>query len=93
MSTEIVLTIDQAFRQAKATAHDYLMDAYKIMSEGYDSWEMADVIALAHIMALDFNNTALCIKLQEIRDVLDTSLLQQRPDTKACHKGPAECCN
>ncbi len=64
--------IDNAFRQASMTADDYLTKAMDILKGWEVKYTLQDAIALAHIMALDFNATILHTKLQEIRDAIES---------------------
>jgi hypothetical protein len=69
---EITIDFTEATRQAGLKADDYLSKAYRILKEdyGYEDWTVRDAIELAKIMAQDFNTTATCIKMQEIRDAI-----------------------
>lgn len=72
MTREIDLSIDNAFRQAKMTANDYLLASIDILESTLDKdkCNARDAIALAQVMATDFHTTIMGLKLQEIRDAL-----------------------
>lgn len=46
---------DGYMRQAVMTAHDYFIDARKILKDAEVEFTTADIIALAAIMAMDFH--------------------------------------
>lgn len=84
MNNEIDISTEHALTQAGYTAETYLNSAIHILSEKEVKYTTQDAIALAHIMALDFNATIKHIKMQEIRDSLDglTSISNSLDDIK-----------
>lgn len=71
MSAEVKIDILEAFRQASLTAANYLDQAYEILDKGINDYTASVAIALANIMALDFNNTMDNIKMQELGDAVN----------------------
>lgn len=70
MSSEIAITIDNAFNQAKLSAEEYFDEAYKYLHEKFGENKIDCAIELAKIMAQDFHTIMICAKLQEIRDAI-----------------------
>ena len=64
------LSPTDAMRQAGMTADDYLSKAFKILKDDYEDWTIRDAIELGKIMAQDFHTSMMCLKMQEIRDVI-----------------------
>jgi hypothetical protein len=46
---------DSYMRQAVMTAHDYFIDARKILKDAEVEFTTSDIIALATVMAMDFH--------------------------------------
>ena len=72
MSRDVDMTIEGAYSQSKTTADDLLSAAISILVErfGEGEWTTKDAIELCKVMTSDFNNSMICMKLQEIRDIL-----------------------
>ncbi len=69
--SEVQLDITGAVRQAVMTADDYLSKSYEILHGEYDNWTVRDAIELSKVMAQDFHTAMMCMKMQEIRDVIN----------------------
>lgn len=70
MSKELDITIENAFKQARMTADDYLGSAIDILDKHKIPWKTSDAVELAKVMAMDFNTAIMATKLQEIRDAI-----------------------
>ena len=70
--SEVELDLDGLMRQAIMIADDYLSKAYAILEREYDGWTVSDAIALAKVMAQDYNTGVMALKMQEIREALYT---------------------
>ncbi len=88
-NTEFSLTTIQAFEQAKMTAHDYLFsakDTLRKTCEENEPFSISDCIELAKVMAMDFQTSMYCAKMQEIRAMLSCisgdldSIAQRMPE-------------
>lgn len=71
MSREVLITIENAFSQARMTADDYLGSAIDILDKHEMPYKVSDAIELAKVMATDFNTAIISMKLQEIRDAIE----------------------
>jgi len=71
VSREVLITIENAFSQARMTADDYLGSAIDILDKHEMPYKVSDAIELAKVMATDFNTAIISMKLQEIRDAIE----------------------
>ncbi len=67
--SEVMLDATGAMRQAGMTAEHYLNAAIKILRDNQKgNFAMSDAIQLSKVMAMDFDTSMMCMKMQEIRD-------------------------
>ncbi len=70
--SEVMLDATGAMRQAGMTAEHYLNAAIKILRDNQKgNFAMSDAIQLSKVMAMDFDTSMMCMKMQEIRDAID----------------------
>lgn len=68
---EMTIGFSDAMDQAVGTAEYYVNKANRYLENWGKDYTIRDAIELAKIMSSDFNNTVMCIKLQEIRDAIE----------------------
>lgn len=57
--------------EAKITARKSLEEAYSLLNDGYDDWSVGDAIQLAKIISQDIHMTRICMKMDEIKEILN----------------------
>ena len=66
MTHEITADWTTLVRQSQMTAHDYFQASLTILEKSMLEFKAADVVALAQVMATDFQSTCLVIGLNKL---------------------------